>query len=81
MRVMLEKYRNRRRLNQTQLAKLSTVPQPMISDIETGIVKNPTIKTLFRLAKALNCTVDDLIEESEDGWNEHGKPAAGTDVN
>lgn len=81
MKIVLEGIRKQKGLTQTTLARMSAVPQPMISDIETGNAKNPTIKTLALLAKALECTVDDLIEESEDGGNEHGKPAAGTDVN
>lgn len=63
MKIHLEEYRKRRKLNQAQLAKISGVPQPMISMIETGDVPNPTIKTLYRLAGALKCTVDDLIED------------------
>lgn len=63
MKIKLEELRNRRRMNQRQLSDASGVPQPMISMIETGDVPNPTIKTLYRLAGALKCTVDDLIED------------------
>lgn len=63
MRILLEEYRKKRRLNQRELSDLSSVPQPMISEIETGSVKNPTVLTMAKLAKALRCTVDDLIEE------------------
>lgn len=67
MKIRLEEVRNKRRLNQQQLSTASGVPQPMISQIETGEVKNPTIKTLYRLATALKCTVDDLIDADERG--------------
>ena len=63
MKFKLAEFRSRRRLNQQQLSAASGVPQPMISQIETGDVANPTIKTLHKLATALKCTVDDLIEE------------------
>ena len=63
MKIKVEEYRKRRKLNQAQLSKLSGVPQPMISMIETGNVPNPTIGTMSRLANALRCTVDDLIED------------------
>lgn len=66
MKILLEEYRKRRKLNQAQLSRLSGVPQPMISMIETGSVPNPTIGTMHRLAGALKCTVDDLIEENEE---------------
>ena len=65
MKIRLEEFRNRRRMNQRQLSDASGVPQPMISDIEKGNVQNPTIRTLYRLAGALKCTVDDLIVEDE----------------
>ncbi len=63
MKIRLEEMRTRRKLNQRQLSDVSGVPQPMISMIETGDVQNPTIKTLHKLANALKCTVDDLIDE------------------
>lgn len=63
MKIKLEEYRKKRKLTQAQLAKISGVPQPMISMIESKSVPNPTIGTLYRLAVALKCTTDDLIEE------------------
>lgn len=63
MKILLEEYRKKRRLNQRELSDISGVPQPMISEIETESVKNPRVFTLAKLAKALRCTVDDLIEE------------------
>ena len=63
MKIRLEEIRNRRKMNQRQLSDASGVPQPMISQIETGDLPNRTIKTLYRLASALKCTVDDLIED------------------
>lgn len=63
MKILLEEYRRKRKLNQRELSDLSGVPQPMISEIESATVKNPTVGTLYKLAKALRCTVDDLIEE------------------
>lgn len=63
MKILVESYRKKRKLTQAQLAKLSGVPQPMISMIESKSVPNPTIGTIYRLAVALKCTTDDLIEE------------------
>lgn len=65
MKIRLEEFRVRRKMNQRQLSDASGVPQPMISDIETGSVQNPTVRTMYRLAKALRCLVDDLISEEE----------------
>lgn len=63
MRILVEEYRKKRKLTQAQLAKLSGVPQPMISMIESKSVPNPTISTIYKLATAMKCTTDDLIEE------------------
>jgi len=72
MRIILEDFRNRRNLTQAQLARRSGIPQPIISQIETEVVKNPGVKTLAALARALRCTVDDLIDET-DGRENDGK--------
>ena len=66
MKIRLEEYRTRRGMNQRELSDASGVPQPMISDIENGNVLNPTIKTLSKLARALRCLIDDLIEEEQE---------------
>lgn len=66
MRVILEDYRTRRKYTQAELSRISGVPQAMISEIETGSVKAPRITTLWKLANALKCTVDDLIEPDDD---------------
>ena len=63
MKILLEEYRQKRKLNQRELSDLSGVPQPMISEIENEIVKNPTVGTMSKLARALRCTVDDLIDD------------------
>lgn len=41
------------------------MPQPQISMIEGGKVPAPQIDTLYSLAEAMHCTVDDLIVRSD----------------
>lgn len=53
--------RIKRRLTQKELSELSGVPQQTISAIETGARRDPGASTLAMIAKALKCTVDDLI--------------------
>lgn len=67
MRIALEDMRRKRRLSQVQLARLSGIPQAMISNIESGNTRSPRVDTLAKLALALKCTVDDLIEDDEKG--------------
>lgn len=63
MKYRVKEFRLRRKMNQQELATASGVPQPMISDIESGNVPNPTVKTMYKLAKGLKCIIDDLVEE------------------
>lgn len=49
-------------ITQAELARLATVSKSLIVKIESGLRK-PSIDVAVRLAAALNCTVDDLIEK------------------
>ncbi len=57
----LKMLRKQLELTQEELARRIGAPQSSISDLETGAVKNPRVKTLLRLAAALDTTVDDLL--------------------
>jgi len=59
----LQRYRERRHMTQIELAEKSGVTQQAISKIETRQRENPGVLTMQKLANALRCTVDDLIEE------------------
>ena len=68
MRIKLREARQAARMTQGALALESDVPQPVICGIETGKRREPTIQTVARLARALGCTIDSLIEwEEADG--------------
>ena len=59
---MLKAMRIERGLTQCELAKRVGISQPSLCNIENGKI-NPTISTLKKLAKALECHVSDLIDE------------------
>ena len=59
----VKKYRQREKMSQMQLSVKADVSQSVIADIETGVAKNPTVGTVLKLAKALNCTVEELVQE------------------
>lgn len=44
-----------------ELSKISGVTQVHIHQIEKGETKNPGVITLYKLAKALNTTINDLL--------------------
>lgn len=57
---VLRQFRNERKLSQEALAFDSGVDRTFISDMERG-VKQPTITTIYRLARALNISVVELM--------------------
>jgi transcriptional regulator with XRE-family HTH domain len=63
MKIILKAWRERRGLTQAELSRRSGVVQPVISEIETSDKPNPTIGTMWRLARTLRCAIDDLIED------------------
>ena len=57
--------RKEKGLSQEQLASMVGVSRPFISQMETG-EHLPSIKTAKALAKALDCTVDELLRDDDD---------------
>lgn len=57
----VEKLRKQEGLSQERLARLANVANNTIIKIESGENKNPTLETLQKVAKALDVSVDELI--------------------
>ena len=57
----LRKLREAKGLSQEKLARLADVANNTIIKIEAGKNQNPTLDTLRKVAKALNVSIDDLI--------------------
>ena len=60
---MIKAIRETRGLTQSELSKLSGVPQGVISYIESGKTRTPRIDTLQAVAKALGCSIEELLEK------------------
>lgn len=58
----LKKLREEKGLSQEKLARLSDVANNTIVKIEAGKNQNPTLDTLKKIAKALDVSVDELIQ-------------------
>jgi len=58
----LKKLRGDKELSQEKLARLSDVANNTIVKIEAGKNQNPTLDTLKKIAKALDVSVDELIQ-------------------
>jgi transcriptional regulator with XRE-family HTH domain len=57
----LKGIRERRKLSQAELARLSGVGQGKISMIESGALVAITVQTALRLARALGVSVEELV--------------------
>lgn len=58
----IQKIRQERDLTQERLASKASVPYPTLIKIESNQVKNPTIKTVKKIAKALKVSLDNLVK-------------------
>ena len=58
----IKRARNKKGVSQDRLSKMADVAYNTIIKIESGIIQNPTIDTLSKIAKALDVKVDDLIK-------------------
>lgn len=57
----IKKSRKIKGLSQHKLAKLEDVTLTTLVKIESGVNNNPTIKTLKKIADALEVSIDELI--------------------
>lgn len=65
----LKKYRRIRNLTMKQVADAVEISESMYCLVENGR-RTPSLKVLTKLARALNCTIDELIGVDEDGLKE-----------
>lgn len=59
--LLLKEMRLNRGLSQLKLAELSKVSYGYISELENG-KKSPTVETVCKLAKALDCKPEELFK-------------------
>lgn len=57
--------RHRANMTQEQLAELSDITINYLSKVERGVIKQISSASLYRLAQALNVSMEDLIEGNE----------------
>lgn len=57
----LKKLRKQRGLSQDRLSKLADISYNTVIKLESGGINNPTIETLQKIAKALEVSVDNLL--------------------
>jgi transcriptional regulator with XRE-family HTH domain len=63
--TVIRERRLARKLSQEKLAELSNLDRTFISMLERG-VRQPTVATLFAIAKALGIRASDIVRDAED---------------
>ena len=61
----IKKARMARNLSLRDLEKISGVSYTTIKNIEDGITKNPGIESVSKVAKSLDISLDELIDDEE----------------
>lgn len=61
----IKNWRKIKALTQDALAKKADVPYTTLAKIESDVVKNPSISTVSKIAKALELSIDQVINEYE----------------
>ena len=59
--INLKKLRKQKGLSQDRLSKLADVSYNTVIKLESGCVTNPTIETSQKLAKALDVSIDKIL--------------------
>lgn len=57
----IKKWRKKKELTQDALARKANIPYTSLAKIESGVIENPSIKTVSKIAKGLDIGIDDLI--------------------
>jgi len=58
----IKRLRKKKGLTQEKLARLADIANNTLVKIEMGMAKEPTITTVAKIAKALNVSIDELVE-------------------
>ena len=61
----IKELRQKRRLSQEKLARLTDISLNTLTKIESGFTKRPSIQTIHKIAKALSVSLDRLVEEKD----------------
>ena len=57
----IKKFRKKLKLSQEELAKKADITYSTLIKIESGANGNPTIKTLIKIAGALEVSIDEMV--------------------
>lgn len=59
----IKHYRKAKGFTYTELAKQAKLPYSTVHSIETRVIKNPGLITVFKIANVFNLTLDEIISD------------------
>ncbi len=59
----IKELRLKKKLSQDELARKADVPYTTLTKIEIGVIKKPSVFVVAKIAKALNISLDKLINK------------------
>lgn len=59
----IKKIRQQKKLSQEKLARLTDISLNTLTKIESGFTKRPSIQTIYKIAKALDVTIENLMHQ------------------
>lgn len=62
--IRIRTLRQKEKLSQDELARKSDIAYTTLTKIETGVIKSPSVYIVAKLAKALNVSLDNLINKN-----------------
>lgn len=66
MELNIKRVRERRKITQAELARMSGISRTTINQLENNRKESTSTKTLLNIARALNTTVDELFLRAAD---------------
>lgn len=61
----IKKVRNELNLTQEQLSKKADISYTSLTKIETGVIKDPSVYTIAKIAKAFDVTIESLLIDNQ----------------
>lgn len=59
-------FKNKKKLTNLKITELTGLPISTVDKLFSGNTKNPTLDTLRRIAKVLDCSIDDFMDYEKD---------------
>ena len=58
----IKKLRLKAELTQEGLARKANIPYTTLTKVESGVIKNPSVKVIAKIADALGVSIEDLLK-------------------